>query len=110
MYGVHMTIADRAALRLIDIPNIGDHHRFDEHHRTFDLHRRYESPPTPQTPTKKESKQRFEILRKLGSGTYGKVSMAMDHKANEEASVRCAIDLIKQQQFAISLKLFLSSV
>src|SRR5262249_36260716 len=25
--------------------------------------------------------QRFEILRKLGSGTYGRVSLAMDHKA-----------------------------
>lgn len=33
-------------------------------------------------------KQRFEIIRKLGSGTYGKVSLALDHRTGEEVS-RC---------------------
>jgi len=33
-----------------------------------------------------KSKHRFEILRKLGSGTYGKVSLAMDHKTGEQVS------------------------
>lgn len=34
----------------------------------------------------KDSKHRFEILRKLGSGTYGKVSLAYDHKLQREVS------------------------
>lgn len=37
----------------------------------------------PSSPTKKE-KHRFEITKKLGSGTYGKVSLAYDHKFDRE--------------------------
>lgn len=32
-------------------------------------------------------KQRFEILRRLGSGTYGKVSLALDHRTGEEVRI-----------------------
>lgn len=35
-------------------------------------------------PNKREIKQRFEITKKLGSGTYGKVSLAYDHKFDRE--------------------------
>ena len=38
----------------------------------------------PTSPTKKDSKHRFEIIKKLGSGTYGKVSLAFDHKFDRE--------------------------
>uniref|UniRef100_A0A915HJL6 Protein kinase domain-containing protein n=1 Tax=Romanomermis culicivorax TaxID=13658 RepID=A0A915HJL6_ROMCU len=41
------------------------------------------SPPIYSKP-----KQRFEISRKLGSGTYGKVSLAMDHKMQEQVAVK----------------------
>ncbi|KHJ42131.1 hypothetical protein D918_07854 [Trichuris suis] len=34
------------------------------------------------------SKQRFEIVRKLGSGTYGKVSLAIDHRTGEQSTRR----------------------
>lgn len=40
----------------------------------------------PCSPTKKE-KHRFEITKKLGSGTYGKVSLAYDHKFDREVRV-----------------------
>ncbi|CAB3409499.1 unnamed protein product [Caenorhabditis bovis] len=42
----------------------------------------------PGSPTKKESKHRFEITKKLGSGTYGKVSLAYDHKFDREVAVK----------------------
>ncbi|CAD6194816.1 unnamed protein product [Caenorhabditis auriculariae] len=42
----------------------------------------------PSSPTKKESKHRFEITKKLGSGTYGKVSLAYDHKFDREVAVK----------------------
>ncbi|KIH65052.1 hypothetical protein ANCDUO_04630 [Ancylostoma duodenale] len=42
------------------------------------------SGPDPTSPTKKEVKHRFEITKKLGSGTYGKVSLAFDHKFERE--------------------------
>ncbi|XP_003380704.1 conserved hypothetical protein [Trichinella spiralis] len=29
-------------------------------------------------------RQRFEIVKKLGSGTYGKVSLAIDHRTSEQ--------------------------
>ncbi|UMM28305.1 hypothetical protein L5515_011206 [Caenorhabditis briggsae] len=41
----------------------------------------------PCSPTKKE-KHRFEITKKLGSGTYGKVSLAYDHKFDREVAVK----------------------
>uniref|UniRef100_A0A5S6Q1C1 Protein kinase domain-containing protein n=1 Tax=Trichuris muris TaxID=70415 RepID=A0A5S6Q1C1_TRIMR len=34
------------------------------------------------------SKQRFEIVRKLGSGTYGKVSLAVDHRTGEQVAIK----------------------
>ncbi|KFD52388.1 hypothetical protein M513_06769, partial [Trichuris suis] len=34
------------------------------------------------------SKQRFEIVRKLGSGTYGKVSLAIDHRTGEQVAIK----------------------
>ncbi|KHN74812.1 NUAK family SNF1-like kinase 1 [Toxocara canis] len=37
---------------------------------------------------KGDIKQRFEIIRKLGSGTYGKVSLAYDHKNEREVAVK----------------------
>uniref|UniRef100_A0AC35G5Y9 Protein kinase domain-containing protein n=1 Tax=Panagrolaimus sp. PS1159 TaxID=55785 RepID=A0AC35G5Y9_9BILA len=37
---------------------------------------------------KREIKQRFEITKKLGSGTYGKVSLAYDHKFDREVAVK----------------------
>ncbi len=41
----------------------------------------------PGSPTKRENiKHRFEITKKLGSGTYGKVSLAYDHKTEREVS------------------------
>lgn len=66
MYNYNMAVGDRTGLRLVDIPKAQE----------LSL----DSPSTP----KRENKQRFEILKKLGSGTYGKVMMAMDHKTNEE--------------------------
>uniref|UniRef100_A0AC34QUY2 Protein kinase domain-containing protein n=1 Tax=Panagrolaimus sp. JU765 TaxID=591449 RepID=A0AC34QUY2_9BILA len=39
-------------------------------------------------PNKREIKQRFEITKKLGSGTYGKVSLAYDHKFDREVAVK----------------------
>lgn len=33
-------------------------------------------------------KHRFEITAKLGSGTYGKVSLAYDHKMEREVAVK----------------------
>ncbi|PAV88759.1 hypothetical protein WR25_24307 [Diploscapter pachys] len=42
----------------------------------------------PTSPTKKDSKHRFEIIKKLGSGTYGKVSLAFDHKFDREVAVK----------------------
>ncbi|GMT25959.1 hypothetical protein PFISCL1PPCAC_17256, partial [Pristionchus fissidentatus] len=42
-----------------------------------------------ESPTKKDPmKHRFEIVRKLGSGTYGKVSLAYDHKFDREVAVK----------------------
>ncbi|KAK6752737.1 hypothetical protein RB195_003882 [Necator americanus] len=46
------------------------------------------SGPDPSSPTKKEVKHRFEITKKLGSGTYGKVSLAFDHKFEREVAVK----------------------
>jgi serine/threonine protein kinase len=37
---------------------------------------------------KKDIKHRFEITGKLGSGTYGKVSLAFDHKMEREVAVK----------------------
>lgn len=37
-----------------------------------------------QTGCKSEIKHRFEITKKLGSGTYGKVSLAYDRKNERE--------------------------
>uniref|UniRef100_F1KQ90 NUAK family SNF1-like kinase 1 n=1 Tax=Ascaris suum TaxID=6253 RepID=F1KQ90_ASCSU len=37
---------------------------------------------------KGDIKHRFEIIRKLGSGTYGKVSLAYDHKNEREVAVK----------------------
>ncbi|VDK46632.1 unnamed protein product [Anisakis simplex] len=37
---------------------------------------------------KGDIKHRFEIIRKLGSGTYGKVSLAYDHKNDREVAVK----------------------
>lgn len=37
-------------------------------------------------PGKRDIKHRFEITKKLGSGTYGKVSLAYDHKTEREVS------------------------
>lgn len=36
---------------------------------------------------KGEIKHRFEITKKLGSGTYGKVSLAYDHKTEKEVKI-----------------------
>ncbi|GMS96817.1 hypothetical protein PENTCL1PPCAC_18992, partial [Pristionchus entomophagus] len=45
--------------------------------------------PDVSSPTKKDPmKHRFEIVRKLGSGTYGKVSLAYDHKFDREVAVK----------------------
>ncbi|VDN06706.1 unnamed protein product [Thelazia callipaeda] len=38
--------------------------------------------------SKGEIKHRFEITKKLGSGTYGKVSLAYDHKTEREIAVK----------------------
>ncbi|VDK81657.1 unnamed protein product, partial [Onchocerca ochengi] len=38
--------------------------------------------------SKSEIKHRFEITKKLGSGTYGKVSLAYDHKTEREVAVK----------------------
>ncbi|KAL3090083.1 hypothetical protein niasHS_006535 [Heterodera schachtii] len=38
--------------------------------------------------TKRDIKHRFEITAKLGSGTYGKVSLAYDHKTEREVAVK----------------------
>ncbi|XGW28304.1 hypothetical protein V3C99_008249 [Haemonchus contortus] len=46
------------------------------------------SGPDPASPTKKDVKHRFEITKKLGSGTYGKVSLAFDHKFDREVAVK----------------------
>ncbi|KAK6032174.1 kinase domain protein [Ostertagia ostertagi] len=46
------------------------------------------SGPDPTSPTKKDVKHRFEITKKLGSGTYGKVSLAFDHKFDREVAVK----------------------
>uniref|UniRef100_A0A158P9M2 Protein kinase domain-containing protein n=1 Tax=Angiostrongylus cantonensis TaxID=6313 RepID=A0A158P9M2_ANGCA len=46
------------------------------------------SGPDPTCATKKDVKHRFEITRKLGSGTYGKVSLAYDHKFDREVAVK----------------------
>lgn len=43
-------------------------------------------PDSPTSPTKRDIKHRFEITKKLGSGTYGKVSLAYDHKTEREVS------------------------
>lgn len=40
----------------------------------------------PKSP--RDIKHRFEITRKLGSGTYGKVSLAYDHKTEREVAVK----------------------
>uniref|UniRef100_A0A183BT80 Protein kinase domain-containing protein n=1 Tax=Globodera pallida TaxID=36090 RepID=A0A183BT80_GLOPA len=37
--------------------------------------------------TKRDIKHRFEITAKLGSGTYGKVSLAFDHKTEREVAM-----------------------
>lgn len=37
---------------------------------------------------KRDIKHRFEITKKLGSGTYGKVSLAFDHKTEREVAVK----------------------
>uniref|UniRef100_A0AC35U8B5 Protein kinase domain-containing protein n=1 Tax=Rhabditophanes sp. KR3021 TaxID=114890 RepID=A0AC35U8B5_9BILA len=37
---------------------------------------------------KQDIKHRFEITKKLGSGTYGKVSLAFDHKTDREVAVK----------------------
>ncbi|KJH48301.1 kinase domain protein [Dictyocaulus viviparus] len=46
------------------------------------------SGPDPSCPSKKDVKHRFEITKKLGSGTYGKVSLAYDHKFDREVAVK----------------------
>ncbi|KAJ1364581.1 Protein kinase domain-containing protein, partial [Parelaphostrongylus tenuis] len=46
------------------------------------------SGPDPACAAKKDVKHRFEITRKLGSGTYGKVSLAYDHKFDREVAVK----------------------
>ncbi|KRZ06321.1 NUAK family SNF1-like kinase 1 [Trichinella zimbabwensis] len=33
-------------------------------------------------------RQRFEIVKKLGSGTYGKVSLAIDHRTSEQVAIK----------------------
>lgn len=38
--------------------------------------------------SKLDIKHRFEITAKLGSGTYGKVSLAYDHKTESEVAVK----------------------
>ncbi|CAI4231887.1 unnamed protein product [Auanema sp. JU1783] len=43
---------------------------------------------TPGAGSKKEFRHRFEIVKKLGSGTYGKVSLAFDHKFEREVAVK----------------------
>uniref|UniRef100_A0A914C460 Protein kinase domain-containing protein n=1 Tax=Acrobeloides nanus TaxID=290746 RepID=A0A914C460_9BILA len=37
---------------------------------------------------KRDIKHRFEITKRLGSGTYGKVSLAFDHKTEREVAVK----------------------
>uniref|UniRef100_A0A1I7YBU1 Protein kinase domain-containing protein n=1 Tax=Steinernema glaseri TaxID=37863 RepID=A0A1I7YBU1_9BILA len=44
--------------------------------------------PEPGSPVKRDIKHRFEITKKLGSGTYGKVSLAYDHKTDREVAVK----------------------
>ena len=46
------------------------------------------SPTRSAVLAKHDSRHRFEIMRKLGSGTYGKVSLAYDHKLNREVAVK----------------------
>lgn len=51
-----------------------------------------QTPTSPQTPKKD---QRFEMVRKLGSGTYGKVMLAYDHKMGEEVRLLSCACLMK---------------
>lgn len=37
---------------------------------------------------RQDIKHRFEITKKLGSGTYGKVSLAYDHKTERDVAVK----------------------
>lgn len=41
-------------------------------------------------------KQRFQVVRKLGQGTYGKVQLAINNETGQEVSVRpfCCLLLI----------------
>jgi len=55
------------------------------HHSTLGGHPLASADPAV---TKKDIKHRFEITAKLGSGTYGKVSLAYDHKTEREVAVK----------------------
>ena len=54
-------------------------------------------------PNKREIKQRFEITKKLGSGTYGKVSLAFDHKFDREVSLFVCISIFVSECFRLPL-------
>jgi len=66
-----MAIGDRTNLRFNSLTK----HRTNSTDRTLQ-----------QSPSKDGTGHRFEIIKKLGSGTYGKVSLAVDHKNEREVS------------------------
>ncbi|KAH9363923.1 hypothetical protein HPB48_000327 [Haemaphysalis longicornis] len=47
-------------------------------------------PPAEDKGEKKHKlKQRFQVIRKLGQGTYGKVQLAINRATNQEVSHTC---------------------
>ncbi len=85
-----MAIGDRTGLKLANIPSEKPASMEESPETTSGAGG---TPPrTPGTPgtqkkEKTERQHRFEIQKKLGSGTYGKVSLAYDHKFNQEVSI-----------------------
>lgn len=80
MNALRMAIGDRTGLRLANIrqPSVEG--------AVGELPQQQQQPAvqTPTSPHTPKKDQRFEIVRKLGSGTYGKVMLAFDHKMGEE--------------------------
>ncbi|VDM75642.1 unnamed protein product [Strongylus vulgaris] len=68
--------------QILDLPKQQHQGAEEKDHKIFSGHPL--SGPDPTSAAKKEVKHRFEITKKLGSGTYGKVSLAFDHKFERE--------------------------
>ncbi len=94
---LRMAIGDRAGLGL-DLSNLPDNNPSgtttnNEPMAVDDAEQAEQQSAEQLESPKKENKQRFEIVKKLGSGTYGKVSLAYDHKYRKEVrwctALRC---------------------